>query len=75
METGHFILFTLSVPCSDHACDLHVGYGTMLIARYRLFVEKGIPPPRGILANVCFIISVLPVLKLTFKYLGETSGS
>lgn len=63
------------MPCTDHACDLHVGYDTILIARYHLFVEKDIFPPRGILANVCFIISMLPVLKLTFKYLGEMSGS
>lgn len=71
------LLFSLSVPWSDHVYDLPVGYDIMLIARYYLSVEEGISPhpPEKFLANVCFIISVLPVLKLTFKYLGEISGT
>lgn len=49
------LLFSLSVPWSDHAYDLPVGYDIMLIARYYLFVEEGISPyPREIFSKCVF---------------------
>lgn len=72
-----FSLFIVHVPCSDRASGLPVRYGrhyvdcqvlSFVLKKAFLFLEK-------ISASTCLIISMSPVLKLTFKYLGENPGS
>lgn len=72
-----FTLFILPVPCSDRAYDLPVGYSRRCVDGQALsfVLKKAFLVLEKISASTCLIISVSPVLKLTFKYLGENPGS
>lgn len=78
MQTGFFFtLPILPVPCSDRAYDLPVGYGRHCVDGQALsfVLKKAFLVLEKISASTWLIISVSPVLKLTFKYLGENPGS